>query len=86
MRFPTAALAKLSLELIATNSDIRRKNAELGEQVLKQARSGNLQHDVIGPLVTEVDHLETGSRSWSNSWLTFGLRPRRAADRCAPAG
>jgi len=30
-----------------------------GEQVLELARSGDLQHDVIGRLFTEVDHLES---------------------------
>jgi len=44
----------------ATQPAIRRKTAELREQALKLARSGNLQHDVIGPLVTEVDHIESG--------------------------
>jgi peptidoglycan hydrolase CwlO-like protein len=53
-----AALAKLGLDINATNGDIRKKTAELGERVLKLARSGDLEHAVIGPLVAEIDSLE----------------------------
>jgi hypothetical protein len=54
-----AAFAKLSLDINATNGDIRRKTAELGEEVLKLARSGDLKHAALEPLVAEVDRLET---------------------------
>jgi cell division protein FtsB len=53
-----ASFAKLSLDINATNGEIRKRTAELGEEVLKLARSGDLQHDAIGPRVAEVDRLE----------------------------
>ena len=53
-----AAIAKLGLDINATNGEIRRKTAELGEEVLKLARSGDLKHDAIDPLVAEVDRLD----------------------------
>jgi hypothetical protein len=53
-----AAFAKFSLDINATNSEIRKRTAELGDEVLKLARSGELQHEAIGPRVAEVDRLE----------------------------
>jgi hypothetical protein len=53
-----ATLAKLSLDINSTNGEIRKKTGELGEQVLKLARSGELKHDALGPLVAEVDRLD----------------------------
>jgi len=53
-----AAIAKLGLDINATNGEIRRKTTELGEGVLKLARSGDVKHDAIDPLVADVDRLE----------------------------
>ncbi len=53
-----AALAKLGLDINATNGEIRRKTAEIGETVLKLVRSGDLKHDALEPLVAEVGRLE----------------------------
>ncbi len=47
IREPTAALS------------VAYRMTLTGEQVLELARSGDLQHDVIGRLFTEVDHLES---------------------------
>jgi hypothetical protein len=72
-----AALAKLSLDINATNGDIRRKTAEIGEEVLKLTRSGDLKHDALKPLVEEVDRLEA---------RVVELEKQQADIRTAPAG
>ncbi len=72
-----AALAKLSIDVNATNGDIRKKTAEIGEEVLKLARSGDLKHDAIGPLVAEVDRLEA---------KVAELEKQLAEIRAAPTG
>jgi uncharacterized protein YoxC len=71
-----AALAKLSFDINATTGDIRRKTAELGDEVLKIARSGELKHDTIDPLVAEVGRLEA---------RVADLEKQLAALRAAPA-
>ncbi len=72
-----AAIAKLGLDINATNGEIRRKTTELGEQVLKLARSGDIKNETVVPLVAEVDRLET---------RVAELEKQLADTRAAPAG
>ncbi len=71
-----ATIAKLGLDINATNGEIRRKKAELGEEVLKLARSGEFKHEAIDPLVAEVDRLEA---------RVADLEKQLAETRAAPA-
>ncbi len=53
-----AAIAKLGLDINGINGEMRRKTAELGEHALKLARSGDLKHDTIDPLLADLYRLE----------------------------
>jgi chromosome segregation ATPase len=75
-----AALAKLGLDINATNGEIRRRTAELGEEVLKLARSGELKHDTIDPLVAEVDRLEARVADLEKQLADTRSAPASAAD------
>jgi chromosome segregation ATPase len=75
-----AALAKLGLDINATNGEIRRRTAEVGEEVLKLARSGELKHDTIDPLVAEVDRLEARVVDLEKQLADTRSAPASAAD------
>ncbi len=75
-----AAIAKLGLDINATNGEIRRKTTELGEEVLKLARSGDVKHDVIDPLVAEVDRLEARVAELEKQLADIRTAPASAGD------
>lgn len=75
-----AAIAKLGLDINGTNGDIRRKTAELGEQALKLARSGDLKHEAVDPLVAEVDRLEAKVAELEKHMAELRAAPSSAGD------
>ena len=75
-----AAIAKLGLDINATNGEIRRKTTEIGEEVLKLARSGDLKHETVDPLVAEVDRLQARVAELEKQLAETRAAPASAAD------
>jgi hypothetical protein len=75
-----AAIAKLGLDINATNGEIRRKTTEIGEEVLKLGRSGDLKHETVDPLVAEVDRLEARVAELEKQLAETRAAPASAAD------
>jgi uncharacterized protein YoxC len=75
-----ASIAKLGLDINGTNGEIRRKTTELGEQVLKLARGGELKHDTIDPLIADVDRLEARVAELEKQLAEIRTAPASAGD------
>jgi uncharacterized protein YoxC len=75
-----AAIAKLGLDINGTNGEIRRKTTEIGEEVLKLARSGDIKHETVDPLVAEVDRLVARVAELEKQLAETRAAPASAAD------
>ena len=53
-----ATIAKLNLDINGAKGDIRKKVEEIGQVSLELYRQGELTHDSIAGIVTQIDGLE----------------------------